>query len=59
MINIIKCNNVDLNTLIEMNQSEINKMQGIKNPFPFMIGDINRLQKENKELTFLIDHLNK
>tara|TARA_R110001632_G_scaffold140378_1_gene256374 strand:- start:12 stop:179 length:168 start_codon:yes stop_codon:yes gene_type:complete len=55
----MKCNNIDLNTLIEINQSEINKMQSIKNPFPFMIGDINRLQKENKELTFLINHLNK
>ena len=59
MINIMKCNNIDLNTLIEMNQNEINKMQGSKNPFPFMIGDINRLQKENKELTFLINYLNK
>ena len=59
MINIIKCNNVDLNTLIEMNQSEINKMQSCKNPLPFITGDINRLQKENKELTFLINHITK
>ena len=59
MVNINKCNNVDLSTLIEMNQTEINKMQGSKNPLPFMVGDINRLQKENKELTFLINHINK
>ena len=59
MINIMKCNNVDLNTLIEMNQNEINKMKGSKNPFPFILGDINRLKKENKELTFLINYLNK
>ena len=59
MINIIKCNNIDLNTLIEMNQSEIDKMQGSKNTLPFIGGDIKRLQKENKELTFLINYLNK
>tara|TARA_R110002074_G_scaffold146768_1_gene296637 strand:- start:103 stop:282 length:180 start_codon:yes stop_codon:yes gene_type:complete len=59
MINIMKCNNIDLNTLIEINQSEINKMQSCKNPLPFMTGDINRLQKDNKELTFLINHTNK
>jgi hypothetical protein len=58
MINITKCNNIDLNTLIEMNQSEINKMQGSENPLPFMTGDINRLEKDNKELTFLINYLN-
>ena len=39
-------------------QSEIDKMQGSKNTFPFIGGDIKRLQKENKELTFLINHLN-
>ena len=59
MINITKCNNIDLNTLIEMNQSEINKMQGSKITLPFMVGDINRLQKDNKELNFLINYLNK
>ena len=58
MININKCNNIDLNTLIELNQNEINSLKNAKNQYPFMVGDINRLQKENKELTFLINHLN-
>mgnify|MGYP003678146461 FL=1 len=59
MINILNCNNIDLNTLIEINTNEINNLKNSSNVFPFMIGDINRLQKENKELTFLINHLNK
>ena len=59
MINILKCNNVDLNTLIEINTNEINNLKNSSNVFPFMIGDINRLQKENKQLQILIDHLNK
>ena len=59
MINILKCNNVDLNTLIEINTNEINSLKNSSNVLPFMIGDINRLQKENKELTFLINYLNK
>ena len=59
MVNIMKCNNVDLNTLIEMNQIQINRLENAKKQFPFIGGDINRLQKENKELTFLINHLNK
>ena len=59
MINILKCNNVDLNTLIEINTNEINSLKNSSNVLPFMIGDINRLQKENKQLQILIDHLNK
>ena len=59
MINILNCNNVDLTTLIEINQNEINSLKNSSNVLPFMIGDINRLQKENEQLTFLIDHLNK
>jgi len=59
MINILNCNNVDLTTLIEINQNEINSLKNSSNIFPFMIGDINRLQKENKQLQNLIDHLNK
>tara|TARA_R110002072_G_scaffold218610_1_gene376402 strand:+ start:930 stop:1109 length:180 start_codon:yes stop_codon:yes gene_type:complete len=59
MINILKCNNIDLNTLIEINQNEINNLKNSSNVLPFMIGDIKRLQKENKQLTFLINHLNK
>ena len=59
MINILKCNNVDLNTLIEINTNEINSLKNSSNVLPFMIGDINRLQKENKEITFLINYLNK
>ena len=59
MINILKCNNVDLNTLIEINTNEINSLKNSSNVLPFMIGDINRLQKDNKELTFLINYLNK
>ena len=55
----MKCNNVDLNTLIEMNQSEINKMQSTKNQFPFIGGDINRLTKENEQINTLINHLTK
>ena len=58
MINIMKCNNIDLNTLIEMNQIQISRLKNAKKQFPFIGGDINRLQKENKELTFLINHLN-
>ena len=59
MINILKCNNVDLNTLIEINTNEINNLKNSSNVLPFMIGDINKLQKDNKELTFLINYLNK
>ena len=59
MINILKCNNVDLTTLIEINTNEINSLKNSSNVLPFMIGDINRLQKENKEITFLINYLNK
>ena len=59
MINILNCNNVDLTTLIEINQNEINSLKNSSNILPFMIGDINRLQNENKQLQFLIDHLNK
>ena len=59
MINILKCNNVDLNTLIEMNQSEINKLKNAKNQFPFIGGDINRLTKENEQINTLINHLTK
>tara|TARA_B110000908_G_scaffold140591_1_gene167796 strand:+ start:94 stop:273 length:180 start_codon:yes stop_codon:yes gene_type:complete len=59
MINILNCNNVDLTTLIEINTNEINNLKNSSNVFPFMIGDINRLQKENKQLQILIDHLNK
>ena len=57
MINILKCNNVDLNTLIEINTNEINNLKNSSNLLPFMIGDINRLQKENKQLQILINHL--
>ena len=59
MVNILKCNDVDLKTLIEINTNEINNLKNSYNVLPFMIGNINRLQKENKELTFLINHLNK
>ena len=59
MINILNCNNVDITTLIEINQNEINSLKNSSNVLPFMIGDINRLQKENKQLQILIDHLNK
>ena len=59
MINILNCNNVDLKTLIEINTNEINNLKNSSNVFPFMIGDINRLQKENKQISFLINHLNK
>ena len=59
MINILNCNNVDLTTLIEINQNEINSLKNSSNILPFMIGDISRLQKENKQLQNLIDHLNK
>ena len=59
MINILNCNNVDLTTLIEINQNEINSLKNSSTILPFMIGDINRLQKENKQLQILIDHLNK
>ena len=59
MINILNCNNVDLTTLIEINQNEINSLKSSYNVLPFMIGDINRLQKENKQLQILINHLNK
>ena len=59
MINILKCNNIDLTTLIEINTNEINSLKNSFNVLPFMIGDINRLQKENKEITFLINYLNK
>ena len=58
MINIMKCNNIDLNTLIELNQIQISRLKNAKKQFPFIGGDIKRLQKENKELTFLINHLN-
>ena len=57
MINILNCNNVDLTTLIEINTNEINNLKNSSNVFPFMIGDINRLQKENKQLQILINHL--
>jgi len=59
MINILNCNNVDLTTLIEINQNEINSLKNSSNILPFMIGDINRLQKENKQLQILINHLSK
>ena len=59
MINILNCNNVDITTLIEINQNEINSLKNSSTILPFMIGDINRLQKENKQLQILIDHLNK
>ena len=59
MINITKCNNIDLNTLIEINTNEINSLKNSSNILPFMIGDINRLQKENKQLQTLINYLNK
>ena len=56
MINILNCNNVDLTTLIEINQKEINSLKSSNNIFPFMIGEINKLQKENKQLQILINH---
>ena len=59
MINILNCNNVDITTLIEINQNEINSLKNSSTILPFMIGDINRLQKENKQLQILINHLNK
>lgn len=58
MINILKCNDVDLKTLIEINTNEINNLKNSSNVFPFMIGDINRLQKENEQISFLINYLN-
>ena len=59
MINILNCNNVDLTTLIEINQKEINSLKSSSNIFPFMIGEINKLQKENKQLQILINHIKK
>ena len=56
MINILNCNNVDLTTLIEINQNEINKLKSGSNIPPFILGEINKLQKENKQLQNLINH---
>lgn len=57
MINILKCNTIDLSTLIEINTKEINKLKKNQSIFPFMIGDINRLTKENEQINILINHL--
>jgi hypothetical protein len=57
MINILKCNNIDFSTLIEINTKEINKLKKNQSIFPFMIGDINRLTKENEQINILINHL--
>ena len=59
MINILKCNTIDLSTLIEINTKEINKLKKHPSIFPFMIGDINRLTKENEQINILINHLTK
>ena len=59
MINILNCNNIDLSTLIEINVKEIRKLKNHPSIFPFMIGDINRLTKENEQINTLINHLTK